>query len=305
MRGSLDSPPIVVDGSRLRAILLAAGSLSFVLGGFYVIARSGGLAGLVPTLFFSLTGVVALWMVLEPPRLEIGPDGIAQRVLGRTHRLAWSDIHDFRPASVGVGARAVGFDYLNERPKSGRLRRLTAAITGVEGMLQPGYELEPHRLADLLNHARERWLAQEGATAAVQVPAVNAGFAGARMNRVVFWRCWGLVAALAVALWLAPGLGRSAPYVAWVLGARLYAVRLQDIGRSGWWQLVLYGAQAATVALAHEAGWDLRTVGLALALAVQAVFTTGLGALPGEAQANRFGPAPGQPTALGLAEAFR
>jgi uncharacterized membrane protein YhaH (DUF805 family) len=303
LRGSLDSPPIVVDGSRVRAILLAAASLSFVLGGLYVVAQSGGLAGLVPTLFFSLTGAVALWMVLEPPRLEIGPDGIAQRVLGRTHRLSWADIHDFRPASVGIGARAVGFDYLEERRKSGRLRRLSAAITGVEGMLQPGYELEPHRLADLLNHARERWIDNEAA--AVAVPAANPGFAGARMNRVVFWRCWGLVAALAVALWLAPGLGRSAPYVAWVLAARLYAVRLQDIGRSGWWQIGLYGAQGATVALAAAAGWDFKTVGLALALAVQAAFTLWLGAVPGEAGANRFGPAPGQPTALGLAEAFR
>ncbi len=126
------------------------------------------------------------------------------------------------------------------------------------------------------------------------------------MNRVVFWRCCGLVTALAVALWLAPGLGRSAPYVAWVLAARLYAVRLQDIGRSGWWQIGLYGAQGATVALAAAAGWDFKTVGLALALAVQAAFTVWLSApLPGQAGFNRFGPAPGQPTALGLAEAFR
>jgi uncharacterized membrane protein YhaH (DUF805 family) len=305
LRGSLKSPPIVVEGSRARAILLLAGSLSFVLGGLYVVARSGGLAGLVPTLFFSLTGALALWMVLEPPRLEVGPAGIAQRVLGRTHRLGWADIHDFRPASVGIGARAVGFDYLEQRPTRGWLRRLSAAITGVEGMLQPGYELGPHRLADLLNQARERWLASEGAKVTVAVPAVNAGFAGARMSRVVFWRCWGLVAALAAALWLAPGLGRSAPYVALVLAARLYAVRLQDIGRSGWWQLGLYSAQGAMVALAAAAGWDLKTIGLALALAVQATFTLGLGALPGEAGANRFGPAPGQPTALGLAEAFR
>jgi uncharacterized membrane protein YhaH (DUF805 family) len=304
LRGSLDSPPIVVEGSRVRAILLLAGSLAFVLGGLYVVAQSGVLAGFVPTLFFSLTGAVALWMVLEPPWLEIGPDGIAQRVLGRTHRLSWADIHDFRPASVGIGARAVGFDYL-KAPTSGRLRRLSAAITGVEGMLQPGYELEPHRLADLLNQARERWIASRGAAAAVAVPAANPGFAGARMNRVVFWRCWCLVAALAAALWLAPGLGRSAPYVALVLAARLYAVRLQDIGRSGWWQLALYGAQGATVALAFSAGWDLRTVGLGLALAAQAAFTLALGVLPGEAGANRFGPAPGQPTALGLAEAFR
>ena len=58
-------------------------------------------------------------------------------------------------------------------------------------------------------------------------------------------------------------------------------------------------------ALASAGGLDLRSVGLGLALAVQAAFTLALGALPGEAGANRFGPAPGQPTALGLAEAFR
>jgi uncharacterized membrane protein YhaH (DUF805 family) len=305
LRGSIESPPIVVRGSRVRALLLLAGSLTFVLGGFYVVARSGGLAGLLPTIFFSLTGAVALWMALAPPRLEIGPEGIAQRVLGRTHRLAWSDIHDFRPTSVGIAARAVGFDYLTAPSKLVPLHRLSAAITGVDGMLQPGYELAPHRLADLLNHARERWIASGEGVDRVAVPATAPGFAGARMNRLVFWRCWALVAALAAALWLAPGLGRSAPYVALVLAARLYAVRLQDIGKSGWWQLGLYGAQAAAVALAAAAGWDLRTFGLGLALSAQAAFTLALGAVPGDAGANRFGPAPGQPTALGLAEAFR
>jgi len=134
---------------------------------------------------------------------------------------------------------------------------------------------------------------------------VHAGFAGARMNRIVYWRCWALVAALAAALQLAPGLGRSAPYVAVVLGMRLYGVRLQDIGRSGWWQLVLYGAQLAAIALTAFAGLDARTLALELALALQVVFTAGLGALPGEAGANRFGPAPGQRSPLGLAEAFR
>jgi len=98
--------------------------------------------------------LLGLGILIPAPRLEIGPSGIAQIVLWRTTRLAWPDVHEFRP-SRGL----VGFDYTSPPPKGMALRRLNAAVAGVEGALQPGWEMGPQALADLLNQARAHWLA--------------------------------------------------------------------------------------------------------------------------------------------------
>jgi hypothetical protein len=51
----------------------------------------------------------------------------------------------------------VGFDYTDPSPK-GIVRKLNAAVAGVQGALQPGWEIGPQALADLLNQARAHWL---------------------------------------------------------------------------------------------------------------------------------------------------
>ncbi len=304
----LDESPIVIDGSRLRAALLLAGSLIFVLGGFLLVAQADNIvAALVPLAFFAACAAAALLMLFEPPRLEVGPDGIAQRTIWGAERLAWSDVHDFRPSALCIGVRAVGFDYVGPRPR-GWMERVNLAIGGVEGMLQPGYRLSPHALADLLNAARERWLAEPGAAPAARpadMPPVAAGFSGARMNRQVFALGWLALGALALALSRIPGLDWAAGATLVVFGSHLYAVRLHDLGRSGWWQLGLYSAQGAALGLAAAAGLAVTPWGSGLAASLQLLAIGALAALPGEEAGNRFGPAPGQPSPIAQAEAFR
>jgi len=305
--GDFDHPPIVIAVSRGRTSLLLAGSLAFVAGGVFMAAQAGSLAaGLVPLAFFGACAALALSMLLWPPKLTIGPDGLAQEGLWRTERLAWRDICDFRPATLGIGTRAVGFDYTSRRSR-GRLERLNLALAGVEGMLQPGYTLSPHALADLLNAAREHWLAEDLAAPVgrgAAPPPVMAGFAGARMDRKVFTLAWAILIALSAALARAPGLAPAASALLVVFGAHLYAARLHDIGRSGWWQLGLYAIQAALIGVV-AAGLDPLAYGVSLAALAQLALTGALGVLPGQSAANRFGPAPGEPSPLAQAEAFR
>jgi len=305
--GGFDHPPIVIEGSRVRAALLLVGSLAFVAGGLMLVTQAATpAAAAVPLVFFGACSVATLWMLARPPRMEIGPDGLVQRSFWRTEKLAWSDVQDFRPATLGIGTRAVGFDYAPGRRPRGPLDRLNLALTGVEGMLQPGYALEPHALADLLNQARERWLGENAASAAdAAVPPVERGFAGARMNGKVFLIGWLCLVAAVTSISRAPGFEQPAFAMLLVFGAHLYALRLHDVGRSGWWQLGLYAAQAAMVGLAGAIGLDPMRFGLAFAAVVQLAFTAGLGALRGQPAANVFGPAPGQPSPLAQAEAFR
>src|SRR5690242_13051153 len=131
MQGSLDQPPIIVRGSRGRAIRLIVISAIFVAIGSGLLRHpESATSGLVSTGIFALFGVIGLGMFIAPPRLEIGPSGLTQTVLWRTRRFAWTDIYNFRPAVLGLANKAVGFDYLGERPKRSGLRALNAALVG-------------------------------------------------------------------------------------------------------------------------------------------------------------------------------
>jgi len=308
VQGSLETPPIVVNGSRGRAVWLLAGSA--VMVALSSVAMLQNLSGLLGVFFFGLTGAIGLWQLVAPSRLEIGPAGVSQRVMWRTLNFAWTDIYDFRPATIGLGTKTVGFDYLTPRPGRGRLRGLNTAIAGVQGVLQSGWEVDPVTLAALLNQARERWLggaaSPAGAVGAPAAPSVFAGFAGARMNRKTYLIASALLFAAAIGLsFLFVGAsGVSSAFTLFFI--RLYAVRLHDLGRSGWWQVVLYGGQIALiVAIMVPAGIQSGDLALGAAFLVQLAFTLGLGAIPGQPGDNRFGPAPGQPSAAHEAEVFR
>ena len=308
MQGSLEAPPIVLNGSRTRPILLLFGSGLFVAGSGYVLANhfdSGVAFGFA---FFLLCAALALRMVVSPARLEIGPAGLTQYALWRTTRYAWTDIYDFRPASVGLNTKTVGFDYLNPKPGRQGLNSLNTAIAGVQGILQPGWETDPASLSTLLNQARERWLgATPGAApmaAARTPPGVMAGLAGARMNRKVFLIASAILYALSFGLALLPTGGRGYGSAFTLFFIRLYAARLHDLGRSGWWQLALYLLMIVGVVAVLAAGGSVELAVLAV-VAIQLIFTIVLGAMPGQPDANRFGPAPGQPSPTHQAEAFR
>ncbi|HEY4029017.1 MAG TPA: DUF805 domain-containing protein [Caulobacteraceae bacterium] len=316
MQGSLDRPPIVVRGSRGRGLWLLLGSAVFVAGGFLIVARGGPSGtGILSIVFFGLCGVVGVALLIAPPRLEIGPSGIVQQVLWRTRRYGWSEVYNFRPVVIGLTNAAVGFDYLAGRQGRGGLGQLNTAIAGAQGTLQPGLELPPARLADLLNEAREHWIAAaEGAPAAAVAPPMPlraspspfslAGLAGMRINRKAYWFAVVGVFAIAIALSFVPGAHRTVGTVTGLLFIRIFAGRLHDLGRTGWWQLGLYVIPLLALVLAY-AGQAPLILALGLALVVHMAFIAVLGAIPGQAEANRYGPPPGQPSAIAVSEAFR
>jgi hypothetical protein len=160
MRGSLDQPPVVVTVSRGRWVRLAIGAVVLVAMGFYLLSQPGNPGAAILCIgAFGFGLAVGLVMLISPPRLEVGPSGVAQTVFWRTRRFAWSEIDNFRTAVIGLNGRVVGFDYLTTSPKGAALRKLNASIAGVQGVFQPGWEIAPQKLADLLNEARARWVA--------------------------------------------------------------------------------------------------------------------------------------------------
>jgi len=257
MQGSLENPPIVIRGKRWRgaymlvlALLIGLSALGVLNTGRFDVAM------LIPAIAGLFLGAMGLWMVLMPATLIVGRNGIKQTVLWRTRSYSWSQAYDFRPVMVGLYTKMVGFDFLGDVPKGGRARGLNRALTGAQGALQAGWELAPDKLANLLNHAREQWLAEaaapEGAPRPVVAPPpVARGFYGARMNRKVYWIATGAIFAIALALnFLLTSSGGSGRIGGFTVLIWIYTARLHDAGRSGWWQLVCYGIQAVVVVAA-------------------------------------------------------
>jgi len=261
--------------------------------------------------FFGLCGLVGLGLLIAPPRLEITPSGLTQKVLWRTTKFAWTDIYNFRPAGLGLANKTVGFDYLTERPKGRGLKRLNSALTGGQGALQPGWEIPPQNLANLLNEARERWLDASAAVAQPSVyanpsqPALMAALTGARIDRKGYWQAAFVVFAGVVSMSFVLGVHDGLAPLTTLLFIRIYASRLHDFGRSGWWQLLLYGIQIPAIVLVGTAGGLPPAASVGVGFLTQLIFTAVVGAIPGNPGANRFGPPPNQRSAIAIAETFR
>jgi len=147
------------------------------------------------------------------------------------------------------------------------------------------------------------------ASAPAPKPARRSGLGqamGARINRKVYALWAGALIAVTVGVGLlgsaslGRGVGIGLQYV-WIM---MFTARLHDLGRSGWWQVLLYAAQVALMlGLAFGAGWQVdEAAGLAAIL--QFVATIALGLIPGQRGPNRFGPAPGEPATEAVAETF-
>jgi uncharacterized membrane protein YhaH (DUF805 family) len=308
VKGSLDEPPILVTANRARAVWLVAGSAVLLTFGALGVSSGVNAATLFSMALFGLFGAMGLWMLIAPSQLEIGPAGLKQRVLWRTSRYAWTDIYDFRPTTVGLFRKTVGFDFLKPNPGRDGLRKFNSAMTGVQAVLQSGWELDPGALAALLNQARERWIgdqANPASAVAYTAPSAFAGFAGNRLDRKTYLIASAVLFALAVGLGFLPAVARGAGGAFTLFFIRLYAVRLHDLGRSGWWQVTVYGAQIVVLVGVLMAGGQSTDLAVGAAFLIQLLFTGLLGVFPGQLGENRFGPAPGQPSAVRQAEFFR
>ncbi len=156
MRGSLESPPIVVRASRLRTTLSLA-LLAAAVG--YLIFRLGQdwSDDDHAALFLLLGGaVIALFLLdlLRPSRLTLDWRGLTQSRLWKTRRWSWDEVSEFRVLSR-MGGRCVGFDYSVGRGDM-RFEGQDSPL-GADATLNGGWEMGPQRLARLLNEAKVRW----------------------------------------------------------------------------------------------------------------------------------------------------
>jgi len=162
MKGSLETPPIVIRAARWKSLLYLL--ICFFFAGIGAIALATGNMSLafwwayVSVVFFGLGVVLFGWRILRPDTLALSPEGIFWRSLWRTIRWSWREVSNFRIVPLGPSTQQVGFDFTAAHEGQARLRAINAAVAGVEASLGGGWELAPAKLCDLLNAARAKWL---------------------------------------------------------------------------------------------------------------------------------------------------
>lgn len=185
MQGSFDQPPIIVRSSRwttlwtLLGILILAGgavgaildwgaglivmlpfrvvfgALGLVLSKFVDLHKSElhHLIAWIMLLLFGSGSLIVAHKLLWPDTLEIGPSGVHCRSFMRRWSFRWRDIGNFRPYGRSDGLAQVLVVCVGDYRPQGTAPRIKSF-----GL---GWELEPVKLAALLNAARARWVENE------------------------------------------------------------------------------------------------------------------------------------------------
>jgi len=108
-----------------------------------------------------------------------------------------------------------------------------------------------------------------------------------RMNRATYWSILGGMVVFVIAI---AAFGVRPPRIAEGLLIFLCVPRLHDLGRSGWWVLIPLGVEVVALVTAFSAfSADDAPMIFGGVFLVIAVVVVGLGLVPAEPHANRFG----------------
>ena len=300
----------MLQAKRKRGVpILILGLVAVFVGALPLVASRGASFGGIALFAGGLVFVfLALLMIAAPPQLIVEPAGIQLKGALRTQSFGWDQVANFRVVQLRR-TRLIGFDRPGLAGGRSLLRDISLAMTTVnvsgpyDAALPGGWSsASAEAVAELLNQARAQW----GGVQTARAPEVRRrGSSGQRIDRRLYWLAVCILGPVAVLLSLATHGGRGLTGGLTVIWIWLYARRLHDIGRSGWWQAGVFGAQILVlIVLMASLHWNVETATSA-ALLIQLAFTAVLGSIPGDPGENRFGAAPGVPPAEVQAEAFR
>jgi hypothetical protein len=160
MQGDLSTPPIVIRKSRAKSLLIVLVSATFSLGSFLAWrqapAGSSGWLTLPALLLFTLAVPLFAWQVIRPEQLSISPAGLEWRSIRRTLIYKWDQLSEFKAYSMG-GSKLIGFSVIGSGVRPTILTRINTALTGMSAALPGLWEIEPKKLAEILNAARTKW----------------------------------------------------------------------------------------------------------------------------------------------------
>jgi hypothetical protein len=148
--------------SKRKAALLLAGSICFVLLGYWV-RNDSPIVGWACILFFGLGIPASLYMAFSKKiYLLLDSEGFEMGSPFKTGRISWQDVVDFELVSVN-GAKMIAIHYREGYEKQRLLRGAAKAVSGLEGAIGNSYAAS---LPEILKALRDWHQRSAGASAA-------------------------------------------------------------------------------------------------------------------------------------------
>ncbi|APV48897.1 hypothetical protein BWI17_03885 [Betaproteobacteria bacterium GR16-43] len=137
-------------------LLFMLGSGIFVAAGVWMLPREPVVA-ISCIVFFGLAAVVfAIGLHPKSSYLTLDEKGFLSVSLFRRTFVAWSNVQLFVPVTIHHN-HMVGWNYAPGFRESASLRRLSSAMSGVEGALPDTYGMPAAQLAEMLNQLRVQY----------------------------------------------------------------------------------------------------------------------------------------------------
>jgi hypothetical protein len=160
MQGDLSQPPIIIGKSRAKSFLMVVVSAVFTFALFWVWQKNQAktsdwliLAGLV---MFAMGVPLFSWEIIRPEQLSLSPAGLEWRSIRKTLTFPWDQLSEFSVYSVR-GSKLIGFSVTSGGAPPKLLARINTALTGRSAALPGLWEIEPEKVAEILNSARSKW----------------------------------------------------------------------------------------------------------------------------------------------------
>ncbi len=173
MQGDLNLPPIVIRKSRAKSLLMIAVSAAFTFGLFLAWRENQDKTSdwlILPGLIMFALGVpLFAWEIIRPEQLSLSPAGLEWRSIRNTLTYPWDQLSEFSVYSIR-GTKMIGFSVTGTGAPPKFLARINTALTGMSAALPGLWEIEPERVAEVLNSARSKWGSGQVAGQAIVTP---------------------------------------------------------------------------------------------------------------------------------------
>lgn len=145
--------PLTLRAGKLKTSMLLLGSLTFVVGGWWLSGNYPAI-GYGNMAFFGLCSVVALVMLYPKAHyLVLRTDGFEFCTLFRKHVVPWKDVVCFKVVSIGMNS-LVGWNYAKSYTASPKVRAANQAIAKIDAALPDTYSMKDAELASLMETIR-------------------------------------------------------------------------------------------------------------------------------------------------------
>lgn len=166
---NLDREPVVILGSRAKAVMLLIGCTTFVLLGLVAIIKGEDdllTMGLPAALIFGLGALIALLQITRPPVMTLDMEGVRVKTIFKTWTIRWDQVEEFfvykskhvnQAAGYAMGTTEMAaFNWT--APVAAQKRKVLSGKRAADGGFGPGWSLAANDLVSVLNSAKARAL---------------------------------------------------------------------------------------------------------------------------------------------------